>query len=270
MAEERQNNRNKRNQSSKRGSRSPRGNRDRREEQGFDKDAWTPKTSLGKKVKEGKITLDEILESGIRIMEPEIVDALVPNLESELLLIGQAKGKFGGGQRRVFKQTQKKTNEGNKPSFATFVVVGDKKGLVGLGYGKARETVPAREKAIRNAKLNVMKIRKGCGSWQCGCKESHSIPFAVEGKCGSVRVKLMPAPKGTGLIVESECQQVLSKAGIQDVWSRTLGQTKTKINLIKACQQALTKLGTTKIHTKYFEPLGISDTDSKEEAEEQA
>jgi len=127
----------------------------------FDASAWKPKTDLGKKVKNGEITtIDEILNAGIRIMEPEIVDFLLKNLESDLLMIGQAKGKFGGGQRRVFRQTQKKTKEGNKPKFSTFAIIGNKDGYIGLGYGKAKETVPAREKALREAKLNIIKIKR--------------------------------------------------------------------------------------------------------------
>ncbi|MBI3034515.1 30S ribosomal protein S5 [Candidatus Woesearchaeota archaeon] len=223
----------------------------------FASEKWVPKTGMGKKVKDGRIaSIDEIIDSGERILEPEIVDALLDNLSAELMMIGQAKGKFGGGQRRVFKQTQKKTKEGNKPSFSTCVVVGNKNGFVGIGYGKSRETVPAREKAIRNAKLKVIKIRRGCGSWQCGCKEPHSIPFKVVGKCGSVKLMLMPAPKGTGLVVQGECQKILEIAGIRDVWSKTIGQTRTTNNLIKACESALSKLVSTKLPEKYVESLG--------------
>ncbi len=220
-------------------------------------DSWQPKTGLGKMVKAGQITdIDQLLDSGGKVLEAEIVDALMPNLAAELMMIGQAKGKFGGGQRRVFKQTQKKTAEGNKPSFSTCVVVGNKDGYVGIGYGKSRETVPAREKAIRNAKLNIMKIRRGCGSWQCGCKEPHSIPFKIKGKCGSVEIILMPAPKGTGLVVQKEVQKILAVAGIRDVWSTTIGQTRTTNNLIKACEGSLRKLLSTKVPHKYLESLG--------------
>jgi len=176
-------------------------------------ESWAPKTQLGKDVKQGKVTdIFAILDSTQKILEANIVDVLIPNLESDLLLIGQSKGKFGGGQRRVFKQTQKKTREGNKPKFATIAVVGNHNGVVGVGHGKSKETVPAREKAIRNAKLNIMKIRRGCGSWQCGCKTSHSIPYKVSGKTGSVEIDLLPAPKGTGLRVEGECQKILSNS----------------------------------------------------------
>lgn len=224
----------------------------------LNKDAWKPKTSLGIDVKNGKITdIDTILDKRIRILEPEIVDLLLPNLNVDLLLIGQSKGKFGGGQKRVFKQTQKKTEEGNKPKFATYAVTGNENGFVGVGYGKSKETVPAREKAIRNAKLNIIKIARGCGSWQCGCKAQHSLPFAVEGKCGSVKIRLMPAPRGTGLCVEGECQKILKFAGIKDVWSKTLGQTRTKINLISACFDALKNLMKMKMQERYKESISM-------------
>ena len=186
-----------------------------------DVEKWTPKTELGKKVKAGEITnIDQILDAGMPILEEQIVDMLLPNTQSELLMIGQSKGKFGGGSRRIFKQTQKKTPEGNKPSFAFMAVVGNCDGYVGIGYGKSKDTVPAREKAIRNAKLNIFKIRRGAGSWEDATSEPHSIPWAVKGKCGSVKIVLMPAPKGKGLIVEQECAKILKLAGIENVYSK--------------------------------------------------
>ncbi len=219
---------------------------------------WTPKTSLGNRVKSGEINdINFILDNGMKILEPEIVDALVPGLETELLMIGQSKGKFGGGQKRIFRQTQKKTKEGNKPHFATMAVVGNRNGFIGVGYGKSKETVPAREKAIRNAKLNLMKIRRGCGSWQCHCANPHSIPFEVIGKCGSSTIKLMPAPKGTGLCVERECSKLLALTGIRDVWSKTYGQTRTKQNLVDACVKALLSLLRTKTQPEHIGKLNI-------------
>lgn len=224
----------------------------------FEKEAWKPKTSLGKMVKNGEIrSIDSILDRRIKILEPEIVEALLPNITTDLLMIGQSKGKFGGGQKRVFKQTQKKTAEGNKPKFATFAVVGNEDGYVGTGYGKSKETVPAREKAIRQAKMNVIKIRRGCGHWKCGCGKTHTIPFKVSGKCGSVEITLMPAPKGTGLIVEKECRKILKLAGVTDIWSRTEGQTRSKLNVLNACFNALKKLMQFKINQKQTEMLNI-------------
>ncbi len=235
----------------------------------FDKEAWNPKTSIGKKIKAGEITkIDEILDNGLKILEPEIVDVLLPNLKTELLLIGQSKGKFGGGQRRVFRQTQKKTREGNKPNFAAYAVVGDNNGYVGIGYGKSRETVPAREKALRNAKLSIIKIKRGCGSWQCSCGEPHSIPFSIQSKCGSSIVKIMPAPKGKGLCIEKECQKILDMAGIKDVWSKTKGQTKVKTNLVLACFDALKQLSSTRVQKRYYKSLGIVEGATKKQEPE--
>src|SRR3989344_5353860 len=116
---------------------------------------WMPKTKLGKEVKERKImNLDEILESKRKILEPEIIDWLL-TVKSDLISVGQSKGKFGGGKRRACRQTQRKTAEGNIPTFSTMAVVGDESGHVGIGSGEAKEPLPARDKAIRKAKLNI-------------------------------------------------------------------------------------------------------------------
>ncbi len=216
----------------------------------LDLEKWQTKTELGRRVKSGEIkNFDEVLASGCMLLESEIVDMLIPDLHIELLSIGQSKGKFGGGKRSIWRQPQKKTKEGNKPKFAAMVVVGNKNGYVGLGYGKARETVPAREKSIRNAKLNVIKIRFGCGSWEGDPSGNNSIPFTVEGKCGSVVMRLLPAPKGTSLVIEKECAKILEIAGIKDIYSKTFGHTKTKSNLVKACFNALKNLANTKINS---------------------
>lgn len=224
----------------------------------IDVDAWKPRTELGRRVKAGEVTdIDAVLKSGQRIMEDEIVEVLIPGIDNELLMIGQSKGKFGGGARRIFKQTQKKTPEGNKPSFACIAVVGNRNGYVGVGFGKSKDTVPSREKALRKAKLNVMKVRRGAGSWEDTSTEPHSIPFKVEGKCGSVRVVLMPAPLGKGLIIEKECQKILSLAGIRNVYSKTFGKTTSKQNVISACVDALQKLNAFKARPRDIESTSM-------------
>src|SRR3989344_1989183 len=191
-------------------------------------DKWVPKTDLGRRVRAGKIkNIDEIFESGEKILEPEIVDMLIPYLQKDTLFIGQAKGKFGGGKRRAFRQTQRKTKEGH----------------VGIGYGRSAETLPAKEKAVRKAKLNLIKIKRGCASYDCSCDELHSIPFATYGKCSSVKINLMPAPQGTGLVVGDEMKKILRIAGIKDTYSKSFGRVKTTFNSAKACMQALDKLG---------------------------
>ncbi len=200
---------------------------------------WAAKTKIGKKIKNGEIkNIDEILDDNIKILEPQIVDSLL-DLETDYIAIGQAKGKFGGGKRRIWRQTQKKTAEGNTPTFSCMAVIGDKDGHVGVGYGRAKETLPAREKAIRNAKLNVIKIERACSSFDCSCSEKHTIPIKTEGKAGSIRIILYPAPQGTGLVVGDELKKVLRLAGIKDIYGKTFGKTRTTINMIKACVDAL-------------------------------
>lgn len=219
---------------------------------------WHPLTEVGRKVKERKITdIDQIIDEGKPIKEAEIVDALLPNLEADLLLIGQGKGKFGGGQRRAFSQTQKKTKEGNKLHFKTCSVVGNRDGYVGVDFGKSKETVPAKEKSLRNAKLALIRIRRGCGSWQCNCRQPHSLPFEVSGKHGSCEITLLPAPKGKGLVVEKECRKVLGLAGVKDIWSKSKGKTVTKENMILALMDALSNLNKMKIRPQDIPAVGM-------------
>ena len=207
---------------------------------------WVPKTKIGKLVKEGKEKdFDHILETQKTILEPQVADYLL-HLEKDLLLIGQAKGKIGGGKRRAWRQTQRKTMEGNVATFSCMAVVGDKRGHVGIGYGKSKETLPSREKAYRNAKLNIIKVMIG-NEIPGDSGEPHTVPFTVEGKCGSVRMKLIPAPRGTGLVVGSEAKKVLHLAGIKDVYGVTKGRTRTTFNVAKACIDALTKTNKMKL-----------------------
>jgi small subunit ribosomal protein S5 len=226
---------------------------------------WKPLTSLGKRVHGGEITdIDDVFKNGEKILESEIVSLLLPGLEEDLLLVGQAKGKFGGGQRRIFRQTQKKTKEGNKIHFLTCAVVGNNNGYVGIALGKSKETVPARDKSKHKAKLNIMQVRRGCGSWQCNCGEAHSIPFAATGKCGSSVITIMPAPKGKGLCIEKECAKILKLAGIKDVWAKITGQTKSKLNLVNSLVDALKNLSEMKVRPKDIQTLGVIDGKLKE------
>ena len=205
---------------------------------------WAPKTKLGKDVKDGKIkNIDEILDSNKKILEEQIADKLL-DLKIDLISIGQSKGKFGGGKRRAWRQTQRKTKEGNVPTFSTMAVVGDENGHVGIGVGKSMETLPARDKAVRKAKLSIIKIKRSCSSFDCDCSEKHTVPFKVTGKESSTSVTLIPAPQGTGLVVANELKKVLKMAGIKDVYSRTTGTQRTSFNLVKACINALNKTNT--------------------------
>ncbi|MEM2629350.1 MAG: 30S ribosomal protein S5 [Acidilobaceae archaeon] len=188
-------------------------------------ETWVPRTRVGKLVKEGKITnIEEIFRRNLPILEPEIVDMLIPGLEHEVIDVSIV---------------QKMTDAGRITKYRAVVIIGNREGYVGIGKGKARQFRFAIEKAITNAKLNIIPVRRGCGSWECTCGEPHSVPFAVRGKSGSVEIILKPAPKGTGLVVGDIAKVVLRLAGITDIWSYTRGETRTTYNFARATYNAL-------------------------------
>jgi small subunit ribosomal protein S5 len=186
-------------------------------------DTWIPKTKLGELVREGLITIDKIFENNLPVKEKEIIDILLPQLEESVVHIKMVQQMSASGQRSKFKAV---------------VLVGSE-GYIGVGAAKSREVGPAIRKAIDKAKLSVIPILRGCGSKECGCGHTHSIPFKVEGKCGSVKIRLIPAPAGVGLASADKVKQVLKLAGIEDIWSKTFGDTRTSENLVKATFDAL-------------------------------
>jgi small subunit ribosomal protein S5 len=204
---------------------------------------WVPKTSLGKKVFSGEIAdIETVLNMGVQIREPEIIDKLVPEMKNEIILIGGRTGKGGGVQRIPVKITAKMHRSGRRLAMSAFVVVGNENGIVGVGKGNAIEARDAIAKAIQRAKMNIIRLKRGCGSWECRCGTEHSVAFKTKGKGGSVRVELLPAPKGIGLVADDETKKILRLAGIHDVWVRTFGNTSARINLITAVYDALKKL----------------------------
>lgn len=195
------------------------------ESKSIDIEEWKPRTETGRLVREGQITsIDEIFRAALPIREPEIIDILLPNLEEEVVDINLV---------------QRQTDAGEKSRFRATVIVGNRDGYVGVGGGKAQEIGQAIRKAIIDAKLNIVPVRRGCGSWECRCHHLHSVPFKVEGKSGSVRVILIPAPRGTGLVAGDIAKVVLRLAGIEDAWSRTFGETRTASNFAEAVYDAL-------------------------------
>jgi len=193
----------------------------------FSIEEWTPRTTLGKLVKEGKIaSIYQIYAANLPIMEPQIIDILVPDLTHEIIDISIV---------------QKQTDAGEISRFKVAVVVGNENGLVGIGTAKAKQLRFAINKAIENAKLNIIPVKRGCGSWECSCNRPHSVPYKVVGKSGSVEVTLIPAPRGVGLVAGDVAKVVLRLAGIQDVWTKTRGETRTTLNFAKATFEALRK-----------------------------
>ncbi|MCX9012955.1 MAG: 30S ribosomal protein S5 [Candidatus Methanoperedens sp.] len=194
---------------------------------------WAPQTRLGKLVKEGQVTtMSEAIESGLPIREAQIIDALLPEIRDEVLDINMV---------------QRMTDSGRRVKFRATVIVGNGDGFIGIGEGKDVQVGIAIRKAIDNAKMNVVGIKRGCGSWECGCGLGHTVPFSVQGKAGSVKVELKPAPRGLGLASGGTAKKVLEIAGIKDVWARAEGETRTTLNFAKATYNALIKTTTMKV-----------------------
>ncbi|MGQ9588284.1 MAG: 30S ribosomal protein S5 [Thermoplasmata archaeon] len=204
---------------------------------------WTPKTRLGRLVAEGKIsTMSDALRSRLPLREPEIVDILLPDLADEVLDVNMV---------------QRMTDSGRRVKFAITVVVGNYDGFVGLGRLKGKEVGPAIRAAIDAAKLNMIEVKRGCGSWQCGCLTPHSLPFEATGHAGSVVVTLRPAPRGTGLAVGDIAKSVLKMAGVKDAWGFTKGHTKTTINYSIAAFEALRKTSQLRVTDEQKDRLKI-------------
>ena len=185
---------------------------------------WQPRTRLGRKVQAGDITsMDQALESGLPLKEPQIVDQLI-DLDDEVLDINMV---------------QRMTDSGRRVKFRCVVVVGNRNGYVGYAQGRDDQVGGAIQKAIEVAKLNIIKVSRGCGSWECGCGRPHTVALRTSGKAGSVEVEIQPAPRGLGLAGGETVRHVLELAGIEDAWTHSTGTTRTTVNFAKATFQAL-------------------------------
>jgi small subunit ribosomal protein S5 len=199
-----------------------------------DEAEWIPKTKLGTLIKEGKIVkMSDALSSELPLREPQIVDKLMgEDLVDEVLKVNMV---------------QRMTDSGRRTRFSITVVVGNGNGYVGLGSARGKEVGPTIKKAIDNAKLNMIELIRGCGSWECGCMQPHSLPFRVSGKSGSTVSTLRPAPRGVGLAVGDVAKKILKLAGITDAWGFSRGQTKTTVNNAKAVMNALKETNLVKV-----------------------
>lgn len=122
---------------------------------------------------------------------------------------------------------------GRRFSFAAMVVVGDGKGKVGWGYGKANEVPPSVEKATKQANREMVSISV----------EDGTIPHEVKGRFGAGRVVLIPAGPGTGIIAGAAVRAVCEAAGISNILTKSMG-TNNPVTLVKATMDALQKLRT--------------------------
>ena len=185
---------------------------------------WEPRTRLGTLVAEEEITtMSEALNSGLPFKEPEITDQLL-SLEDDVLDINMV---------------QRMTDSGRRVKFRCVVAIGDRNGYVGYAEGRDDQVGSAIQKAIEIAKLNIVQVSRGCGSWECGCGRPHTVALRTQGKAGSVEIELRPAPRGLGLAAGETARSVLELAGIEDIWTHTSGKTRTTVNFAKATFNAL-------------------------------
>lgn len=193
---------------------------------GDDKD-WTPLTKLGRLVKYGMIkSLEEIYTHSIPIKESQIVDELLSRSKREL-----------SDEVMKIMSVQKQTKAGQRTRFKAIVAVGDLDGHVGLGVKLAKEVQIAIKGALVAAKLSLIPVRRGY--WGNKIGNVHTVPMKVTGKGGSVRVRLVPAPRGTGIVGAPTSKKLLQFAGVEDCFTSTTGSTKTLENFVKATFDAL-------------------------------
>lgn len=149
---------------------------------------------------------------------------------------GQAFGDEQGLEEHVVKiyRCAKVVKGGRRFSFAALVVVGDRSGRVGVGYGKAKEVPLAVDKGIKDAKKNLVHVNL----------KATTIPHVVTGRFGASRMKLVPAGEGTGVIAGKNVRPMLELAGIRNILTKAYGSTSAK-NLVKATLDALLQLRTT-------------------------
>ena len=194
---------------------------------------WEPKTKLGRLVHSGQITdIETVFTRRLRIMEHEIVDLLMPDLDDDIIKVNMV---------------QRMTDSGRRVRFNVMAAVGNGNGFVGIGMSKGKEVAATIRKAIDTAKLNIIPVMRGNGSWESGVGAGSSVPFKIQGRAGSTRVTLIPAPAGKGLVIGSKGKVVLRLAGITDIYSRTKGQTRTTINFARATFNALHNINKSKV-----------------------
>jgi small subunit ribosomal protein S2e len=183
---------------------------------------WVPVTKLGRLVNDGHLrSIEEVYLFSLPIKEYQIVDKFL-TLKDEVMKI---------------MPVQKQTCAGQRTRFKAFVIVGDSNGHCGLGVKCSKEVASAIQGAIILAKLSVVPVRRGY--WGSTLGDPHTVPSKVTGKCGSVTARLVPAPRGTGIVAAPVPKKLLSLAGIEDCYTTTRGSTRTQGNFLKAVFMAI-------------------------------
>ena len=202
---------------------------------GQDDDKWKPLTNLGRLVEMGKIrSLEEIYFQSIPIKEYQIVDELIKRSEqyfSKKLTLKEECMKI--------KSVQKQTKAGQRTRFKAVVAVGDGDGHIGVGSKVAKEVQIAMKGAVIAAKLNLIPVRRGYWGGKIGAP--HTLATKITGKCGSVRLRFIPAPRGTGIVGAPPTKKLLAFAGVEDAFSQSKGNTDTMENFVRAIYDALYK-----------------------------
>jgi len=161
-------------------------------------DGWEPRTRLGRQVQDGDISsMEQALDSGLPLKEAEIVDQLLPGLEDEVLDINMV---------------QRMTDSGRRVKFRCVVAVGNRDGYLGYAQARDDQVGGAIEKAIDVAKLNIIKVDRGSGSWEDQPGGTNSLTRTANGKAGSVTVEIKPAPQGLGLAAAETVRNILELA----------------------------------------------------------
>ncbi|MDI9312178.1 MAG: 30S ribosomal protein S5 [Limnohabitans sp.] len=132
---------------------------------------------------------------------------------------------------------QEQARAGQRTRFKAFVAIGDFSGFIGLGVKCSKEVATAIRGAIILAKLSLIPVR--LGYWGNKIGKPHTVPCKVTGKCGSVLVRLIPAPRGTGIVAAQVSKKLLTMAGIEDCYTSATGSTCTLGNFAKATYLAI-------------------------------
>lgn len=206
----------------------PRGERGPRQ---MEDEQWIPSTKLGRLVEKGRVhDLCEIFRYSVPIREPEIIEQLIPAASEEngIGLVEEVCNVVS---------VQKQTTAGQRTRFRAHAIVGNRDGFVGYGAGVSKEVANAIKKAIRSAKLNIVPVRLGFWGGKLG--DPHTVSSKLSGKCGSVRIRLIPAPRGAGIVASPTVAKVLEFAGVADVFTSQSGHTRTLMNSVGAVYNAL-------------------------------